>query len=212
MTPELKLSIFPPAQRAVWDRLQNHAAALTERGYYLAGGTALALQIGHRQSIDFDFFTPQQRLGKITAEWLQQLPGVTLREMDEHTVHAEIEQVKVSFIGAYKYQLVQKPIQPNGIAIASLLDIGVMKLLAITHRATVRDYLDLAAIIGGRIPLSQLLEASRQKYGATFNTMIPLRALTAFKDLDQEMPPVFDATLAKEWQRILRQAVKDSAL
>ncbi|MBI4021972.1 MAG: nucleotidyl transferase AbiEii/AbiGii toxin family protein [Candidatus Andersenbacteria bacterium] len=131
--------------------------------------------------------------------------------MDENTVHGQLGQVKASFIGGYKYPLVADTVLAGKLSLASIPDIGLMKLLAITHRATVRDYLDLAIIIRDHIKLPRLLEMSRSKYGDNFNILVPLRALTSFTDLDPEHPKLFDKSLASSWQLILRKAVKELA-
>ena len=95
--------------------------------------------------------------------------------------------------------------------LASVLDIGLMKLLAITHRALVRDYLDLAAIIRDHVPLSTLLKWSKKKYGKAFNPLLPVKALVAFDDIEMEMPVLLDKRLGKEWRTILSQAVQKLA-
>jgi hypothetical protein len=86
--------------------------------------------------------------------------------------HSYQSPLKVSLIGTYKYPLVEKLIAIDRIRLAGILDIGLMKILAITHRATLRDYIDLAAIIRDHIPLPRLLEASKQKYGPNFNILV----------------------------------------
>lgn len=179
--------------------------------YYLAGGTALALQIGHRQSVDFDFFSQRSAIGGATEAWLEPWPGVRFREIDSHTVHAELYKVKLSFIGNYKYRLVKTPVTMGKIKLASITDIGLMKLLAITHRATLRDYIDLAAIIRDHVGLDTLLFSSRRKYGVSFNPMIPLRALISFEDIGDEAPMLIDKSLKNSWKNILRYAVRKSA-
>lgn len=205
---ELHFTILPASQRTVWDMLVKKASFLQSADYYLAGGTALALQLGHRLSVDFDFFSEQSSLSENTQKCLEGIPGYLPRDVDADTLHAEIQTVKLSFIGAYKYPLLEPPIEHQGILLASILDIGVMKLLAISHRATVRDYIDLAAIIRSTHSLSDLLHASIRKYGNTFNPMIPLRALVSFEDLANELPILLDTTLASSWKEILRNAVR----
>ena len=129
--------------------------------------------------------------------------------MDPLTLHAEVDGVKMSFIGNYRYPLVAEPIFLQKLPGAGVMDIGLMKLLAITHRAALRDYLDLAVILRDRIPLSSLLEMSRQKYGPHFNIMICLKALTSFGDVEEaEMPILLDKQLGASWREILTQAVK----
>lgn len=206
--PELSVHVLPPGQRALWDRLQAHAAFLKDQGYYLAGGSALALQIGHRQSLDFDFFSNRPALGEPTQHWLEQLGDVVVREFDRDTLHAQVGGVKVSFISAYRYPTVQPLVETGGIRLAGLLDIALMKLLALTHRATVRDYLDLAAILRAHMDLPTILEASRTKYGARFDVMLFLRALVTFSDVEPEFPVLLDRSLQDSWQTILREAVK----
>lgn len=206
--PGLRLEVLPAQQVTVFKQLQAEASRLDQLGLYLAGGTALALQIGHRQSVDFDFFSQQPDIGEKVFVWLEPLPEFTLRDKDANTIHGEIGGVKVSFIGAYKYPLVEKLVASDSISLAGIRDIALMKLLAITNRATVRDYIDLAAIIRNHIPLENLLEDSQKKYGGNFNTMVLVRALVSFDDLDPEYPHLLDKTLATSWQGILREAVK----
>lgn len=207
--PDLHFEIFPPAQDRLWHALEKQADTLHQWGYYLAGGSALALQVGHRQSIDFDFFSRQEGIGAASRDWLEQFSGTIIRDADKHTVHAEVQGVKVSLLGGYHYVTVEDPIDANGLRLASILDIGLMKLLSITHRAVLRDYIDLAVIIRDHIPLSILCERSREKYSDSFNVMTSLRALVSFTDLDGEMPILFDEALKGVWQGILTKAVRE---
>lgn len=210
--PDPHFEILPKVQQRLWKELQQHASILRKLDLYLAGGTALALQIGHRQSQDFDFFSQQSGIAEPLCEWLQTFPRGLIRETDAHTVHAELDGVKVSFIGDYPYPLVGDCVVLGKIAVASIADTGLMKLLAITHRATLRDYLDLAIILRDHVKLDKLLKMSNKKFGKRFNVMIPLKALVSFHDVDQEMPPLRDRALGRSWQGILTQAVKEVAL
>jgi len=209
---KVRLEALPENQKRLWSKLQPHSAFLEKFGFYLAGGTALSLQIVHRQSLDFDFFSQKMKIAEALRQWLEEnFKGLVLREMDAHTVHAEINQIRISFIGGYKYPLVAEPVRLQQIKTASVMDIAAMKLLAISHRATLRDYLDLAAIIRDHVPLSKLLEMSRQKYGENFNIMVPLKALVSFQDIEMEDPVLLDKTLANSWQATLKQAVREIA-
>ena len=137
------------------------------------------------------------------------MPNTVLRDTNDLTIHAEIANVKVSFIAGYRYPLVQPTVAVGKLAMADILDIGLMKMLAITHRATLRDYLDLAVILRDHCTLQELIEKSTAKYGPTFNVMLCLRAMTHFDDLDQETPLILDPTLKNSWQGILQRAVKE---
>ena len=207
--PEVHLEVLPKRQKALWRELQSHADLLKKFGFYLAGGTGLSLQIGHRQSVDFDFFSPLPDTGEGLHPWLEGFAGLVLRARDRDTVNAEIKKVKVSFIGGYKYPLLRKEVSLGNIKAAGIADIGLMKLLAITHRATLRDYLDLAVILRDHVRLPQLLKLSRKKYGRRFNVMLPLKALVSFQDIENEKPVLFDKRLAGSWKTILIRAVKE---
>lgn len=186
----------------------DRADKLNELDFYLAGGSALALQIAHRQSVDLDFFTQTKDIAERVFDWLREIPGFTAREMNAQTIHGDIGGVKISMIGGYKYPLIEDTVLADGIRLASMRDIGAMKLLAITHRAALRDYIDLAVIIRDYLSLEALLEANTKKHGAAFDAMIPLRALVAFEDIDSELPRLLDTTLADSWQKIITDAVK----
>ncbi len=102
-------------------------------------------------------------------------------------------------------------LEAGGVKLAGVLDIALMKLLAITHRATLRDYLDLAVILRDHLELKKIIGASGKKYGKNFNVMAALRALVAFADIDPEQPALLDKSLKASWQKILREAVKKIA-
>lgn len=208
---DIHLEIFPEAQQRVWEELVDRADKLDALNFYLAGGSSLALQIGHRQSVDLDFFTQDKDIAERVFGWLREIPGFTAREMNAHTIHGDIGGVKISVIGGYKYPLLEDTVLVGGLRLASMRDIGAMKLLAITHRAALRDYIDIAVIIRDYFSLEALLEASVKKHGAAFDAMIPLRALVAFEDIDSEMPRLLDTTLADSWQKIITDAVKQCA-
>lgn len=206
--PDLRFEVLPPGQKNLWAALSSHAVALAEGGYYLAGGTALALQLGHRESVDFDFFSMKVSQSESTVAWVQQLPQWTLRDRDPDTVHGQAGDAKISFIGAYKYPLVGEPFVADGITLAPIADIALMKLLAITHRAVIRDYIDLAIILRERHSLPELLGMMDAKYGNPPDRMLVLRALATFEDLDPEMPLMLDTKLKGKWKDILRAEVK----
>jgi hypothetical protein len=211
MPPDLHFEILSRVQLKVWNVLKSNARAFAGFGFYLAGGTALALQMGQGRSVDFDFFSNEKRPGASVRHWIENFPKAVIREADAQTVHADLGGVKVSFIGAYQYPTAGKFVNAGGIRLASVLDIALMKLLAVTHRAALRDYIDLAAIIRDRFPLAALIRKSRKKYGRTFNPMLVMRALVSFEDRDAEQPFLIDRNLLRSWQKILTEAVRKTA-
>lgn len=200
------LDVLPPAQRELWKKLSASRSHLAHLGFYLAGGTALALQIGHRQSVDFDFFSQQKNTAAALVPWLDTKTDLVVRDRDADTFHIEWEGVFISFIGAYKYPLITSPVgSETELPVASLTDIGLMKLHAIQDRASIRDYLDLAIIFRDYLPLRTLLDRLSDKYGPTFNPLLSLRALASWQDINEEMPVVLDVTLAAAWKKIIQE-------
>lgn len=134
------------------------------RQFYLAGGTAVALQIGHRRSVDLDFFSRTEDVPTIR-------PGLeeTLAKFNASLVDSAwgnliylVRDVRVGFYG-YGYELMSPLVEKEGLRLASLEDIALMKLDALLSRAARKDFYDLYFICQ-RIPLRQLLDVAPQKY------------------------------------------------
>ena len=176
------LSILPEPQRRLWDELK---AVPVE--FVLYGGTALALHLGHRQSVDFDFFGNSlfdpARLATIPF-----LTGATITQQEPNTLSATVDRdgpVKVSFFGLPGIPRLRVPhIAPdNGLRIASLLDLAGAKAAVVQQRAEAKDYRDIDALLqDGRIDLSAALASARAIYGPKFNPQITLKALSYFGD------------------------------
>ena len=155
--------------------------------FYLAGGTSLALQIGHRDSIDFDFFSEKDINTKELFEQLREIfKGHKLLKIQEEINTLTIlidESVKVSFF-TYKYKLIDKTIGDENLTYASTADIGCMKLSAITGRASNKDYIDLYFILK-LFSLSDLLDKSHKKH-PQLDTNLILKSLVYFEDIAQD--------------------------
>mgnify|MGYP001261756703 CR=1 FL=1 len=156
-------------------------------GFYLAGGTALALRIGHRDSVDFDFFKSD---GFDTALLFEQLReafgGSTLvKVQDERNTLSVVaaDSIKLSFM-SYTYPLLQPLVSTEHLDLADIADIGCMKLAAITGRGTMKDYVDLYFILQ-RMSLQELLALCAVKLPQLDRALI-LKALVYFDDLDSE--------------------------
>jgi predicted nucleotidyltransferase component of viral defense system len=175
-----KLDILPYSQRLLWQELDR-----TPHSFVLYGGTALALRLGHRQSLDFDFFSNE---AFDPSELFQSLPYLRDGRVDQRansTLTVVVERngpVKVSFFGDLGMNCVQDPDVAAGVQIASLLDLLATKLKTVQQRAEAKDYLDIAAGLETGISLSEILGAAIAIYGSTFNAMTALKALTYFGD------------------------------
>ncbi len=155
---------------------------LKQAGFYLAGGTALALQIRHRISVDFDFYAPREfDAGKILLEMEKSSRRVTAIHKAENTLIAKIEGIDISFF-TYRYALIKPAIETEHLTLASLEDIAAMKLIAIVQRGISRDFIDMYFLIQ-RLGLSKIFGLTRKKY-PSFNEYLGLQALTYFGDAE----------------------------
>ena len=158
--------------------------------FYLAGGTALALQLGHRRSADLDFFSE-------TDEVHPEMHDQAVRALKEFrptivervwgNLLLLIEGLRVGFFG-YGYPLVAPSMTAEGVPLASLTDIGLMKMDALATRASRKDFHDLYAI-AQRIPLRDLLDLAPVKYPSVrdFEALV-VRTMVYFDRADQEEP------------------------
>ena len=173
------LNILNPEQRKVFDKL-----SFLNRDFYLAGGTALALQIGHRTSLDFDFYSDRHfdasdlydKLEEVFREHVSQ----TAREKD--TLFVRINNVDCSFFW-YGHKLIEKPVIIEGIPVASFEDVAAMKLIAVSRRPAKRDYVDIYFLFQ-KFNLKEIFALAKRKY-PDINLYYSLRALTYFDDVDE---------------------------
>lgn len=172
-------------------------------GTYLGGGTAVALQIGHRRSVDVDFFTPSefnetQWESKLVSEF-----GLQVTQKDWQTLIGEIDKVKFSLMG-YKYKLIEEPLDLYKIKVAALADLAAMKLEAVLTRGVKRDFIDIF-FLGKRFGLVKMFEFYRQKYGDDVyeNKYLLIRkALMYFEEADTDEMP--DMLVEVSWDTVKR--------
>lgn len=176
----------------------------SDAGFYLAGGTGLALQLGHRDSIDFDFFKEgdfDTTLLKKEIETVFVGRDVVFTQEEKNTLSCVIEgSVQVSFFG-FLYPLQAPLIQTEYFSIASVADIGCMKLAAVTGRSVEKDYVDLYFILQ-TVSLADLVSLCRAKY-PTLDSVLVLKSLGYFDDVLREQ------ILFKEGHAVAFEAVKD---
>jgi len=177
--------------------------ALKERslldGFYLAGGTGLALQLGHRRSLDLDFFRQESFNDEQLLQQLQRLPEFSLTGRDRQTLHVRISGIKVSFLG-YDYPVLFPFRQFLEVPVADPKDIGSMKISAIAGRGTRRDFVDLY-MVARQEGLKALLDLFQRKFAeANYNRIHVLKSLTYFDDADAEPMPNMQVPLA--WQEV----------
>ena len=193
------LSILPPSQLRLWPELDA-----TPEHFTLYGGTALALRLGHRASVDFDFFSNRSFDVDELALSIPYLKGAERVQVAPLTLKCRIERdgpVLVSFFGGLGPGQAAPRDQAYGrtLYVASLLDLAGTKVAVVQKRAEAKDYLDIDELLQHGIDLPAALAAGRIVYGPSFNPMITLKALSFFDDVP---------TLPAEVRRRLSAAVE----
>lgn len=157
--------------------------------FYLAGGSAAALHLGHRVSVDLDFFSEQAYEVEPLVQRLRALGRLTIQQQSPGTMVGRLDGVRISFF-TYPYPLLEKPIIVDGVRVASLSDIALMKIVAIGQRGRMRDFVDLVFICRAGWSLEELLRRIPQKYTTvSYPSYHLLRALTYFDDAEGDEPP-----------------------
>jgi Nucleotidyl transferase AbiEii toxin, Type IV TA system len=179
-----RYDVLPPAQRRLCAELGQ-----IPRHFVLYGGTALALRLGHRVSLDFDFFTNESFAPDRLLTEIPLLAGAEILQNVNQTLTVALDRkgrVKLSFFGGLHLGRVGQPEQTDdgSIWVASLLDLAGMKAAVITQRAEAKDYLDMLALIDRGITLAQAMGAARAIYGEQYNPLMTLKSLTYFSDGD----------------------------
>ena len=200
----LSLHILPPAQRALWQLLSAVPSHFT-----LYGGTAIALQLGHRESVDFDFFTrtdfdPQQLLETCLLLERAEVTAIAKNTLSVRLNGTDEMPVLLSFFGVPKLPVLRPAwqIQTPDISLGNLLELAGMKAMVVQKRAEAKDYLDIHALIfQAKIDLATQLAAGVRLYPPHFAPEQTLKSLCYFADGNL-------ATLANSMRRDLAKAVR----
>ena len=200
---EAKTKILPKAQQELWPLL-GPAPGLS---FVLYGGTAVALHLGHRTSVDFDFFRTEP-LGKkdIETRFTFMRDARTIQE-DENTLVVSVPMqsgpVRISFFGGVGIGRINEPLWTKDatLLVASLEDLLATKLKAIMDRAEAKDYRDISVMLSAGVSLEKALGAFAKMYGK--DPGLPLRAMGFFKDGDLSSLPKSDQdTLRRARDRV----------
>jgi len=210
LEPQSRLAfpvVLPGRVLRLWASLSGLPAL---GSFYLAGGSGLALHLGHRQSNDLDFFSRRHFRPELLARRLSILATPEHLSMGEGSVECWIAGFKSQFL-FYPYRLL-RPLQKTKYGtLADPHDIALMKLIAIGRRGSKRDFVDVACFLRKfpNVSLGELLELLPQKYGS-MNRAHLLRALAYFADAESDPMPRMRWSL--KWDEVKRQlgeAVQD---
>jgi hypothetical protein len=155
------------------------------KSFYLVGGTALALQIGHRLSVDFDFFSredlPERLLQNVRRVFREAQVEATLRTAEQ--VNCLINNIKTTFF-SYPYDVVLPFIEYKNVPIISIKELAAMKAFAIGKRLSYKDYVDWYFLLQERhINLEETIAIAEKKYGGDFNDRLFLEQLASLSDI-----------------------------
>lgn len=203
-------------------------AALTETGkklfpklesfakdFYLVGGTALALQIGHRVSVDFDMFSNEELPKPLLAKVRRVFKGTpifpTINNPDQMNI--DVAGVKMTFFW-YQYPLVLPLVEYQGVPMVSLPEIAVMKAFAVGQRGTFRDYVDLYFLLAEKhTTLPEIIELGEKKYKREFHSRLFLEQLLYLTDVrDASVEFLRDPVTREQIQSFMEDAVRSFKL
>jgi len=167
---------------------------------YLAGGTALALQLGHRISYDLDFFTKETFNEKELLPKIEKISSFQLERISWKTILGKFEDVRFS-IFYYRYPVLYQTKRFDMINVLDIHDIAAMKIAAIASRGTKRDFVDLYFICREGISLEEGIQLYDKKYkNLAIMSMHIMKSLVYFNDAEpEEMPEMLRKT---EWRAV----------
>lgn len=193
--------VLPSGSTEILSELYNN---ISLSQFYLAGGTGLALLLGHRHSHDFDFFTSELFNEDALLQKTKVLKELSNVSKDEQTLHINLKGIKISFLG-YTYPLIfpikkYEPESGISVNIADERDIACMKISAISSRGTKRDFVDLY-MAAKFFNLSDLMKFFIKKFSLTpYNNIHILKSLTYFEDAEAE--PMPDMLITLSWDDV----------
>lgn len=192
--------------KGMWELLQKLMKDEMLKDFNLVGGTALSLLIGHRLSIDIDLFTTKDFDVNGMLDHLKKTYPVTIINLEKNTLMIKINNVKVDIL-SHKYDW-QRPVQTiENVRLASIEDIGAMKLHAIFQNGTrIKDFVDVYFLLDHH-PLKNYLDAYEKKYNG--NTSLATIALTFFDNIIKEFGVKMTKGKENRWSKLsgrLREA------
>ncbi|MGQ9556145.1 MAG: nucleotidyl transferase AbiEii/AbiGii toxin family protein [Anaerolineae bacterium] len=203
------VSFYPEALSAAQsDVLRQLGPVMTERRFYLGGGTAVAIHLGHRQSLDLDWFSSERLTDPLRLAHELRDEGISFStaQVERGTLHGTVVSVRLSLF-EYRYELLA-PLVPwleMGCNLASLDDLAAMKLAAVAQRGSKKDFLDIYALGLAYAPLGDMLRLYQRKYNVQDIGHV-LYSLAYFADADKERSPKL---LWKDDWRNVKRTIQD---
>ncbi len=191
--------------------LRRMSPLMQARGFYLAGGTSLAIYFGHRISVDLDWFNPAS-IGDALL-WAQEIqkahPDFISQQIAPGTLHGSLSGVRVSFL-EFQYPFLKSPVmwEEIGCSLASIEDLACMKLSAIAQRGARKDFCDLYALGTKQFSLKEMLDFYHHKFNQDISPV--LYGLAYFDDAEREpMPEMLWEVKWADIKKTVQRWVKD---
>ena len=186
--------------KEAWATVRHLVAEGVVDTWTLAGGTALALQRGHRYSEDLDFFRDETFDVERSIGRLARIGKVQIQSRTEDTLHVLLDGLRVSFLRA-QAPLLFPGIAYRGLALADPRDIAVMKMVAIGGRGSRKDFIDLCFILQGGSSIESIFELIRQRFtNVDYNEYHLQKSLVWFEDAEAE--PMPEMTRELQWSSV----------
>lgn len=201
----MHLEVITLKAKKIFKKLKNFPQ------FYLAGGTGLALQLGHRISVDFDLFwekkIPKDFLSKVKKIFKNSKIEIIVNHPEQLTL--KIEGIHLTF-AKYPFPVILKFLDYRGIKILPALEIASMKAYALGRRATFKDYVDLYFIVKEKIgTLKDIIELSKKKYKKEFDPRLFLEQLIYLKDVEKmEIQFLKEKVNLKEIEKFFEDEIK----
>ena len=183
---------------ATLELLKNLSSRKEFQGMRLVGGTSLALQYGHRKSVDLDFFGKMSASQDEIIEMARNLGDLKIFNKTKLILQFVLYNVRIDVVDYGNYEWIDVPVTENGIILASVKDIAALKINAIEGRGTKKDFVDINELLK-HFKLSEILDFYMQKY-PDYSLFQALLSLTYFEDAESQAMPVM--LISDTWEEI----------
>lgn len=190
----MHLEALKSEQKEIFEKLEKFPE------FYLVGGTALALQIGHRISVDFDLFSKKDISMTLLPKVKRIFEGSKIRNLINHSeqLSVMINNIKIDFV-KYKFPLILKPVEFEGVKILQIPEIAAAKAYTLNRRGTLKDYVDLYFILKEKhSTFEQIKKIAEKKYKEEFNVRLFLEQLVYLDDVKKMDIQFLKKTVSKE--------------
>lgn len=207
MNEDLYPQSLPELTKLLWDKIQESRPSWLS-SFYLSGGTALALHLGHRESEDLDFFSQGSFDGEELLNELSTLGSLENTEVKAGTLNTYLKGVKLQFLG-YPYPLLESVVMVGVVPVSSVLDVACSKLVTVSQRGSKKDFIDLYFVLE-RYSLKELLESVHKKYSQIdYSQTHLLKSLIYFEEAEgQPMPRMHQDVSFEQVKEKITQVVK----